>query len=499
VWPLVVVGCLAVTRGSVKLLAAVCAVGAVGSALLMATLYRAGDPSRAYYGTDSHAHTLLIGALLALLLLTWSPGRVARRVLVGFGSLALVAVCVAMTRMSDTSAFYYRGGSVLFAIGVTFVIGGALLVGPVRTVLAIGPLPWIGRLSYGIYLWHWPVIVWLVPTRVEISGTRLTLLRIGATFAAAIASYYLVERPIREGAQRRARPYLAFAPVAVVLVAVAVVASAAGASPPPSYVLNIGDPIRCGGPQPAEARAAHRENVRRGRLALPADAHELRLLLVGDSTACSLWPGLREVGHANDIAVAQASVFGCGVASGQITTTRGEQITPNSDRCPQLVDDALRKMLPRARPNVVVWMSIWEKSDVIEDGKTLVSGTPAGDRAMLARMDDALAQLTRGGAHVVIVTVAAPAPNDAQGTNNTPNAVDDASYARLDAIDRRFARRHRGSVTVVDLARRVCPHGPPCPEIVGGERLRPDGRHFTPEAATRLSRWLVEQIARRRS
>jgi hypothetical protein len=141
-------------------------------------------------------------------------------------------------------------------------------------------------------------------------------------------------------------------------------------------------------------------------------------------------------------------------------------------------------------------MSIWEKSDLVQDGTTLRSGTPAGDRAMLARMDDALAQLTRGGAHVELVTVAAPAPNDAQGTSNTSNAVDDASYLRLDAIDRRFARRHRGSVSIVDMARRVCPHGPPCPELVGGERIRPDGRHFTPEAATRLSRWLLDRVSR---
>jgi hypothetical protein len=259
---------------------------------------------------------------------------------------------------------------------------------------------------------------------------QLTLLRVGATFAAAIASYYLVERPIREGAMRQARRYLVLAPIGMLVAVLVVVASAAGASPPPSYVLNIGDPIRCGGPQPAEAKAAHRENVRGGRQRLPSDARDLRILLVGDSTACSLWPGLREVGRANHVHVAQASVFGCGVASGQITTTRGEQITPNSDRCPQLVDDALRTMLPRERPNVIVWMSIWEKSDVVEDGKTLASGTSAGDRAMLARMDDALGQLTRGGARVELVTVAAPAPNDAQGTNNTSNSVDTSASAR---------------------------------------------------------------------
>src|SRR5205085_4929619 len=108
VWPMVVVACLALARGSLRILSTVCVAGIVASTILMATLYRAGDPSRAYYGTDSHAHTILIGALLALLLLTWTPGRTARRVMVVAGTVALVVVIVAMTRMSDTTPFYYR-------------------------------------------------------------------------------------------------------------------------------------------------------------------------------------------------------------------------------------------------------------------------------------------------------------------------------------------------------------------------------------------------------
>jgi hypothetical protein len=146
------------------------------------------------------------------------------------------------------------------------------------------------------------------------------------------------------------------------------------------------------------------------------------------------------------------------------------------------------------RPDVVVWMSIWEKSDVIAGGSTLVSGTPSGDAEMLRRMDAALARVTRYGAKVVLVTVAAPAPNDAQGATNSSNAVDDAGYARLDSIDRRFAQRHPDQVTIVDLAHRLCPDGPPCPEDVDGLRMRPDGRHFTPTAATIEAKWMMPAI-----
>jgi hypothetical protein len=148
------------------------------------------------------------------------------------------------------------------------------------------------------------------------------------------------------------------------------------------------------------------------------------------------------------------------------------------------------------RPDIVIWMSIWEKSDVIANGQTLVSGTPAGDAEMLRRMNAELARITAYGAKVALVTIAAPAPNDAQGTSNTSNAVDDASYARLDSIDRRFAAAHPGQVTIIDLAHRLCPSGPPCPEDVEGLRMRPDGRHFTPKAAAIEAQWLVPQLAR---
>src|SRR5207244_2830121 len=107
------------------------------------------------------------------------------------------------------------------------------------------------------------------------------------------------------------------------------------------------------------------------------DADGLRILLVGDSTACSLYPGLAAVGNDVGATVAQAAVFGCGVASGQITTTRNEQITPHSERCQPMVNEVVDPAVAGLRPDVVVWMSIWEKSDLLENGNTLVSGTPA--------------------------------------------------------------------------------------------------------------------------
>ena len=228
------------------------------------------------------------------------------------------------------------------------MIAGALQPGPVSSVLSLRPLAWIGRISYGLYLWHWPIDVWLVPSRVHVGTTTLNLLRLGVTFAAAVASYYLVERPIRERTWSLRLSAVVFVPAAAVMAAI-IAASAVGASALPGFIWGYGDPLLCG--HRARARRARRSRpyARSGPLALPASARGQRVLLVGDSTACSLWPGLNAVGDAAGIATDQGSVFGCGVASGEITTTRNEAITPHSSRCPELVDSDEARGARRAR------------------------------------------------------------------------------------------------------------------------------------------------------
>lgn len=556
VWPLVVYAVLRASRGSLRALTAVCGIGIVASIVAMAVTYGPGDPLRAYYGTDTRAHTILIGALLAILMATWTPSARARRRLLRVGIAAFAVMLYAWHVATGTSARYYHGGSAAYAVLACVVIAGALQPGVLRRVLGFGPLAWIGRLSYGLYVFHWPLIVWLVPTRVHLHGLTLNALRLALTFVAAIISFHLIEAPIRAH-RRPARPWRSRDPQArkvrsaqgnvarwlalpsVALTLGIVFASSTGATAAPSYlsgtktpsfsipsgaqisggtsantsktpagkttnvtfampkfdaIWSLGDPLFCGAPRPSETADAVAEARKLGSPDLTRSASGLRILLLGDSTACSLYPGLKAVGDETGATVAQAAVFGCGMASGEITTTRGEQITPHTERCPQMVEAAQVPAVAEMRPDVVIWMSLWEKSDIIADGKTLVSGTPVGDAEMQRRMDATLARVTAYGAKVVLVTIAAPAPNDAQGTGNSSNAVDDAGYARLDAIDRRFAARHPETVTLVDLAHRVCPSGPPCPEEVDGIRMRPDGRHFTPAAASIEAKWLMPQI-----
>ena len=223
-----------------------------------------GDPSRAYYGTDApRPHD--------------PHGRVAghrpRRVEAERGcddddsgshrlprSSAMLGAWILATA---TSARYYRGGSAVYAALACIVIAGALQPGFLRRALSLRPLAWIGRISYGLYLFHWPLVVWLVPTRVHLHGFSLNLLRLSLTFAAATLSFYLVELPIRAAAAPRrcrgvgpsdsaastgAAPrrnvvrWLALPALAATLAVV--LASTTGASPAPNYLAGARHPPR---------------------------------------------------------------------------------------------------------------------------------------------------------------------------------------------------------------------------------------------------------------
>jgi peptidoglycan/LPS O-acetylase OafA/YrhL len=208
VWPLVVLGLLRVFGRRRWPLALIVAGGVAASAAAMALLYRpALDPSRIYYGTDTRAQGLLLGALLALV---WRPGRARRervapapRVLELAGLLGLAGLVAAFLVVHDHEARLYRGGFAV--VGLLSVLAIAACVHPGswlgRRALGWGPLVWLGTRSYGLYLWHWPIFVFTRPGVDLPWGTLPVLgLRLALTAAAAEVSYRLVEAPIRGGA-----------------------------------------------------------------------------------------------------------------------------------------------------------------------------------------------------------------------------------------------------------------------------------------------------------
>ncbi len=174
------------------------------SVFLMIHLYQPGlDPTRVYEGTDTRAFGLLIGAMLAL---AWPvgrtviAGRAARAALdvAGFAGLAIIAIMI--WRVGEYSPFAYRGGLALLSCATAAVVAATAVPGT-RVGLALGwkPLRWIGARSYGIYLWHYPVIVLTTPVNARFNLLRVVL-QIAAAIGIAALSWRFVEEPIRHGA-----------------------------------------------------------------------------------------------------------------------------------------------------------------------------------------------------------------------------------------------------------------------------------------------------------
>ena len=187
-------------------LALVTLAGAAVSAAAMAIIYQPGiDPTRVYEGTDTRAFGLLVGAALAMV---WPSRKLSaeritlrgRLILDGIGVAGLIVIVLLILRTSEYSPSLYKGGIVLLTVATTMTV--AALVHPASWLgVAVGwmPLRWIGVRSYGIYLWHYPIIVLTTPGMQQAS-LGLQVMQVVATVAVAALSWQFFEEPIRRGA-----------------------------------------------------------------------------------------------------------------------------------------------------------------------------------------------------------------------------------------------------------------------------------------------------------
>jgi peptidoglycan/LPS O-acetylase OafA/YrhL/lysophospholipase L1-like esterase len=210
VWPwLVLLGlcCLRTRRaGAVRWLALPTLALGAASAAAMLLLYHPGlDPTRVYEGTDTRAFGLLTGAALAMVWPSRQPGsaRKVRVLLDGTGIAGLAVIALMIWRVGQYSPFIYRGGLGLLSLAAAAVVAATACPGSlVGQALGCRPLRWIGVRSYGIYLWHYPVIVLTSPAN---SGEDLARagLQVAATIGLAALSWRFVEEPVRQGALSR--------------------------------------------------------------------------------------------------------------------------------------------------------------------------------------------------------------------------------------------------------------------------------------------------------
>ncbi len=503
VWPLIV--CFLLWwRRSLRVLIGACIVMAAASAAWMAVLYQPGhDPSRVYYGTDTRVQSLLIGAVVGVLLFQHGPirtwgWRLALRAAAFVGAGYTLWL---FWRMSERTDDLYRGGFLLAALAVSAVI--ASVIQPDRGVLghalSFAPLRWIGRISYGLYLWHWPVYLTLTPARIGVSGTSLLFLRLAVSFAFATASYYVVEKPIRRGTLHLPKPR-ALVPIGVAVLVVAIFATTTGGSESNAAITTralqkvAASAASARPPAQPKAKATTGAGANTGTSGVvPAvPAPPTKVLLVGDSVAGTLGLGFPSVGRDANLWVWDRGRLGCGLFTGGEVVEGGEltPVDPNCDWTQHWPSD-----LQQFKPDVVVLLvGAWDILDRKVGDTWYKFGTVGFDQSFVSELDAATTLLGSTGAKVIVLTTPFfSRPDLAIQTGRQWPEYDPVRVDRLNALYRDFAVQHPGRYTILDLNKFVSPDGKFTSEL-NGVQIRDDGVHFTEAGAEIVDRWLAPQI-----
>jgi SGNH domain (fused to AT3 domains)/Bacterial Ig domain len=220
-----------------------------------------------------------------------------------------------------------------------------------------------------------------------------------------------------------------------------------------------------------------------------------RVLLIGDSTACTMLTGLEAVGAPVGVRIEDGAVIGCGVVSGEIAprVVDGANVNSPSQTCQSRASAAEEQALRSGAPNVVLWASTWERSSLVagsgSDQKILTPGSRRWYATLQERMQQRVRRLTASGATVVLLT---QPPFVEFGKTGVPTSQD-KDFERLNAFLSEFAA-HTPHVKLIDLSSFVCPSGPPCPMDVNGLAPRGDGDHYSGEGSLFVARWLMPQI-----
>lgn len=460
------------------------------------------DLSRIYYGTDTRAAELLIGMLAAVAVHhfpQWLDQRASHRSNV-VGALSVVALAAMWSVSTETTLWLHRGGFAVHAALAAVVVVLAARPGPLATSLSWTPLVSVGRISYGLYLYHWPIFLWLTPERTGIDGFWLFLLRAAVSIAAATVSLVLIETPIRTGRLQPQRlPLAATAAVAAVLIAViAVPQPAAETQIVMEAVRSPADAIAASNADTSffepTPRAEGEESAPPGFAptseALEVAVAELqrptRVLLVGDSVMVTLGRGLELWADETESAqVVNAAQIGCPIGRGGVQRVYGREFA-TFEHCDH---EAWVPLLEEWDPDLVILLSgVWDlKERQLPDWDSFeVPGSPTYDAWIIDEYRHAIEVLSSTGADVMVVRPPCLQRND---VNGDPVYAEEFEPGRLPAYEAAVIDPLEASgIPVFDLDAVVCPDGQPRATWPGVEdEVRPDGVHFTEVGAASVA------------
>ncbi|WP_433294793.1 acyltransferase family protein [Actinoplanes sp. CA-030573] len=493
-WPLLIAAAARLRRHR-AVIVTLCLAGAAVSAVLGGLLFRPEAMARAYYGTDTRAQALLIGAALAALLAAPATRhRVPRRTAgLGLGVAGAVLTLWLWHAASDQAPWLYRGGLTVAALATALVIAHVTTrpSSALSRLLGVAPLVALGRISYGVYLWHWPLFTFVTADNTGLARWPLLAVRLAGTLAVATLSYHLIEQPVRHGVLGRRLPRLMPATVTAAAVAVMIGVIGFATVPAPATVTAAAPPVVITAVPPRRAPIlATRQPAPIDRPGRPADAgREPRVTFFGDSVSWTI--GTYLPAHPG-MWTSTRAIEGCGIATLPDILQLGAPHTnyPGCTAWPA----RWQRGVDRDNPDVaVIELNRWELMDRRYEGRYQHVGDPGYDRYLMSQLDTAIGIAGSRGAAVVLLTAAYT--HRAERPDGGLYPEDEA--ARVDAWNGLLRAEAAADprVTVLDLNRLVCPDGRFTWQI-DGLRIRSDGLHYTPAGVQRIiAPWLLPRLA----
>jgi peptidoglycan/LPS O-acetylase OafA/YrhL len=476
--------------------------------------------NRAYYGTDTRAYQLLAGALLAL-----SPGLIVaarkeprvQRLLPFVSAAALVSLIVLASSVVHVGAI--TRGALVTAVTVSLIASlESTTGGATRAVLSLAPVVYLGRISYGIYLWHWLVII-VATQSFGLSPVSTAIVTAFVASGLASLSYQLLERPVREARwldQRRLRVLavgLATSALIGLVVAPRIIDRSGGAS----HVVVAGG-TSVSGETKIPANLDWRGALKAGQdelfppctAAAPAQCTLVHgtgkhILLMGDSNANAYVPALTELAKQRSLTLSVAVAPGCPWQAGILRRGVG-QLASNVDDlappCRKHHAEWYNTILPALHPDIVIVANQPIDDPTIphqisdEDRGPVDLGTKAFLDVITERTDAAIRALRATGAKVVIVEPIPESPLDQDPMSCLSKAkffaecrfVSQIGSTPLERLYHASAAKDPGGVFDLNLDRQVCPYLPICDPVVNGLIVRWDPQHLTPGFAVTLAK-----------
>ena len=494
-----------------ELLLAVSVLGALWSAWWMSRVHVEGeDPSRAYYGTDTRAQALFVGIAMALAIHLYGQPRTERGR--RFAALAAYPATAfhlwAVLRVSERDAWLFeRGGFLAIAVAAGIALWGMSQDAPwspLHRMFASSPFRYTGRISYGLYLYHWPIYLLMTPERVgalfgvdRVTGWWLLAFHLSMTAAISVVSFHLLEQPFVKRTWPISRRSLvpsttAFAAVGMVAVMFGGLLWAHTRRPPEVEQVLV----------PVSVTESAARAPGQGASPPPAEERAVRILTVGDSVMDQIGEALvewsLENADAGVIAYNEAHI-GCGtIREGLKRVPEGEE-GPVGDVCsdwgdavdPDLATEynvvSWPTILDVFRPDIVIThVSPWDVTDRsvpgVNGGDWTSVGDPAFDAYAAAEYGAAIELLTSTGAELFILE---GAPHNRPTTpQNSPDRI-----AALNELVAETAAAAPATVTMVDYPAWVGP--------VGSDQelhRRDDGVHISDPGLVEVLPWLLDEV-----